>query len=169
MGAVKGARIVHAGDLSTDAIHDLAWHVGTENDRYQEIAIVGDRVIGSWTYGLDYHRGRFRIESHRTDVAKRYQRKGIARALWFNAIERWRPTKIEASIATDEGRAFLARMDAEISYRWPEIFLWVDKRSVDLEVWEGLCWSEARELLRTLGTTKAPARPRLELVAGGAK
>lgn len=159
--------IRHAGDLDTNAAHALVWNVGDIGSRYQEIAVVGDRVVGSWTYDLHYERGRARIDSSRTDVTPRYRRKGVARALWFSAIRRWNPKSINATISTDEGRDFLARMLAEIAYRAPSTQLWVKTRKEDEGSWESHCDWAARELLRRLGEREQVKQP-LKLLKGAA-
>lgn len=164
-------RFVHAGDISTSDAHKLVWNVGEMGCRYQEVAIAGDRVIGSWTYDLEWLRGRARIHSGRTDVTQRFRRKGIARALWFAAVARWNPTRIESTIATDEGRDFLARMTVELAYHAPDLFLWVKTREEDKEVWEELCGWAARSLLQNLGkrdrARAVEAKP-LKLIKGAA-
>lgn len=155
-------RYVHAGDLTTAQAHALVWNVGAVSERYQEIAIVGDKVIGSWTYGLEWHRGKAWINSGRTDVTPRYRRKGVARALWFRAIVRWKPWKIESTIGTDEGRGFLARMAAEIEYRTPKTWLRVKTREEDKPTWQELIGHAARALLRELGDQQAIAAKQVE-------
>jgi GNAT superfamily N-acetyltransferase len=159
----------HAGDLTTEQAHALVWNVGEIGDRYQEIAIVGDKVIGSWTYMLEWHRGRVRINSGRTDVTPKYRRKGVARRLWFAGIDRWKPTRIEATISTDDGRDFLARMTAEVAYRYAELYLWVKQRTEDRETWEERCNWEAAQLLKRLGdrdrAKQLEAKP-LKLIKG---
>jgi hypothetical protein len=159
-------RYVHAGDLTTNQAHELAWLEGDTGSRYQELAIVDDRVVGAWQYDLEWYRGVARINSSRTGVAQRFKRRGIAQAMWMQGIARWRPSRIEAVIATDEGRDFLARMTARIAYVAPNTHLWVKCRAEDNEVWASLCEHESRELLRRLGrdrnaaaTKKLAAKP----------
>lgn len=165
-------RYVHAGDLSTEAALALTWNVGVTGERFQEIAIVGDRVVGSWSYCIEVTRGRYRIDSGSTDVQPRYRRKGIARALWFAGIARWSPTRIESTVGSDEGRDFLARMTAEVAYRAPELLLWVKPRTEDMNCWEDRCSYEARELLKRLSrrdSAKALAtQPLMKLIKAGA-
>lgn len=144
-------KYAHAGDITTNDAHALAWNVGEIESRYQELAIVNDRVIGSWAYGIEWYRGRPRIFSSRTDVAPRFQRKGIARALWFAGIARWNPSRIEATISTDEGRDFLAHMVAQLAYRTQRTMLWVKQRNEDAAQWEERCGWASQHLLRELG------------------
>lgn len=162
-------RYAHAGDLDTNAAHALAWNVGEVSERYQEIAIVGDRVVGAWTYSIEWRRGRAKISSGRTDVTTRYRRKGVARALWLRAIARWNPTYIEARISTDDGLRFLARMTAEIAYRSTDTALFVNTREQDT-CWSEFCEYEARELLRKVGerarAVKSVEVQQLKLVKG---
>lgn len=143
-------RHVHAGDLSTKQAHALVWNVGSIGDRFQEIAIVGDKVVGSWTYSIEWRRGRTYIDSSHTDVMPRYRRKGVARALWLAGIALWNPTSIQSTIGTDEGKLFLARMMAEVAYRAPGLHLSVKTRDDD-DNWDSLCDWEARQLLSRLG------------------
>lgn len=150
-------RFVHAGDLSTADAHKLTWNQGDIGSRYQELAIVGDRVIGAWQYSLEWHRNRARIESCRTDVSTRYQRRGVARMLWMRAVVRWNPSRIEAVISTDQGRDFLARMRAYLALCAPETLLWVKTRSEDAESWDSHCEFWARELLIKVGEERRTA------------
>lgn len=144
-------RYVHAGDLSTADAHKLVWNEGNVADRYQELAIVGDRVIGSWQYTIEWKRKRAHIDSSHTGVSYRYRGRGVARALWMRGITRWKPARIQSTIGTDEGRNFLARMTAWLAYASPETFLWVKRRPEDREHWEMYCANAAHELLRKLG------------------
>ncbi len=163
-------KYIHAGDISTKDAHALTCNVGEVGHRYQEIAIVADRVVGSWTYELEWNRGRARINSSHTDVQLRFRRKGIARALWFAGITRWNPSRIESVIGTNEGRDFLARMNAEVSYRTPDTFLWVKTRTDDEAIWAERCEYEARELLRRVGKherAKAIETRPLKLIKAG--
>jgi hypothetical protein len=147
----KDIRYVHAGDISTQQAHELQWNVGEIDQRYQELAIVGESIVGAWSYHVEYHRGRPRIQSARTDVTRRYQRKGVASKLWLIAIARWSPTQINATISTDEGRDFLASMTARISFQAPDCNLFVHTRSEDEEGWNWRCFYEAQHLLRKVG------------------
>lgn len=143
-------RLVHAGDLTTNQAHALVWNEGSIASRYQELAIAGDRVIGSWQYEIEWHRGRATIDSSHTGVAHRFRRRGIAQTLWMHGMARWKPARIKATIGTDEGRDFLARMMARIAYVSPETFLWVKTRESDTD-WDAQCEYAGRELLRKLG------------------
>jgi hypothetical protein len=161
----------HAGDLTTEQAHALVWNVGEINARHEEIAVVGDRVIGAWTYDVEWHRGRARISSGRTDVTKKFQRKGVARRLWFAGIDRWKPSRIEAIISTDEGFSFLARMHAEIAYRYADTCLWAKRRPEDTPLsWEERTAWEAANLLKRIGdrdrAKQLEAKP-LKLIKGG--
>lgn len=166
-------RFVHAGDLTTKQAHELAWNEGLISHRYQEIAIVGDRVIGSWQYDIEWHRGACVIDSSHTGVSTRFQRRGIAQTLWLHGITRWRPVQIKATIGTDEGRTFLARMLARLAYVSPKTYLSVKPRTEDADTWESLCDYYAREFLRELGQQrieaqkkqKALPKPKLEVAA----
>lgn len=170
-------RYVHAGDLTTNQAHTLTWTEGTIDCRYQEIAIVGDQVIGSWQYEIQWWRGRAIIDSSHTGVATRFRRRGIAIALWMHGIARWKPDTIKALIGTNEGRYFLARMKAQLSYVSPDTFLNVRLREGeggDAACWDSLCEMETCDLLRKLGREQIAAKvnvqkklpkPKLEVAA----
>jgi GNAT superfamily N-acetyltransferase len=145
-------RFVHAGDLTTDQAHALVWNVGEINERHQEIAIVGDKVIGAWTYGVGLGRhGKTVLHSGRTDVTPRQRRKGVAVALWIAGIRRWKPRSIESTIGSDEGRDFLAHMTARLAYFAPGLRLYVKTRAEDNEIWESHCNWSAQQFLRSIG------------------
>lgn len=145
----------HAGDISTARAHELEWQVGEVESRYQEVAIVNDKVIGSWIYAIEWRRGKAYIDSSKTDVTPRHQRRGVARAMWMRGITRWKPTSISATIATDQGRDFLARMHAWIAYAAPETRLWVKTRPEDAASWDSNCSYYAWQLLQKLGDQRA--------------
>lgn len=166
-------RLVHAGDLPTKEAHALLWSEGELGLRYQELAIVGDQVVGAWQYHVEWQRGKAKIDSSHTGVATRFRRRGIAQALWMHGVARWKPVSIEATIGTDEGRDFLARMMARLAYLSPETRLWVKPRNEDANTWESLCDFYAHELLNRLGkeriareATKKLPKPKLEVVNG---
>lgn len=169
---MNALRYVHAGDLDTNDAHDLVWNVGEIGDRYQEIAIDDDRVVGSWTYYPEWNRRRLKLRSGRTDVTPRFQHKGVARALWMRGVARWKPTTIEATISTDQGRDFLARMRAWLSFYAPETFLHVSTRAEDRDTWESHVQWAALQLLKRLGEQALEAQrakqptPALQLVKG---
>lgn len=145
-------KYVHAGDLTTKQALALIWNEGCDGARYQEIAIVGDQVVGSWQYDLEWYRGKVTIDSLHTGVATRFQRRGIAKALWMHGVARWKPTHIKALIGTDEGRGFLASMRAVFSYVSPATFLYVKLRNEEERgTWNSLCEHETRDFLRKLG------------------
>jgi hypothetical protein len=165
-------RYEHAGDLKTDEVLDLIWAVGSDNERFQEIAIVGDKVIGSWSYTLCTKGSRNWIDSSHTDVAPRFRKRGIAATLWRRGVQRWNPTRIAATIGSDEGRCLLARMHAEFSYSHPSLHMDI-KPGTDADSWDR--WHEAMRyaatsMLRRLHDrdvhAKKPA-PQLTAVAGG--
>lgn len=148
----------HAGDLATSEAHALEWTVGDRNSRHQEIAICNGRVIGAWDYSLESRRRRWAITSAYTEVHARFRRRGIARELWLRGVALWDPCCIEASIASNEGREFLATMEAVLAHRRPKLWLTVTLRSEDKESWqEARAWA-AIYYLRELGETKAPAK-----------
>lgn len=144
-------RYAHAGDLASSQAHELVWNVGEINERHQEIALVDNRVIGAWTYGIGWRRGRVIIHSARTDVTPRYRRRGVAVALWLAGIRRWKPMAIESTIGSDEGLEFLSHMVARLAYFAPGLRLWVKPRAEDNEIWESRCSWAAQDFLRTLG------------------
>jgi predicted GNAT family acetyltransferase len=145
-------RYAHAGDLTTKQVLALTWAEGCDGNRFQEIAIVGEQVIGSWQYEVEWHRGKVTIDSSHTGVATRFQRRGIAKALWMHGVARWKPTQIKAMIGTDDGRGFLASMRALFAYASPSTWLHVQLRNEDeRHVWDSLCEHESRDFLRKLG------------------
>lgn len=163
-------RIVHAGDLDTNEATGLHWRVSDPNGRFQEIAIVGDKVVGAWVYEHPEARGRGTwMRSIRTDVARGFQGRGLATRLWFHGIERWRPTRLIATYVSGQGRVFLARMFAELAYRKPEIFLdvTINKEDHDLVNYERMY--SAQRLLNDIGRAVAAkkATPQLTAIAGG--
>lgn len=152
-------RYVRAGDLTTAQVQALVWNgYGTSCERFQELAIVDDRVIGSWKYVLERRRGTWRIDSSYTEVMPRYRKKGVARSLWFSGIRRWEPSRISSMIGSDEGRTFLARMQAELAYYRPELMLWVKRRPEDQDTWDSHCEWAARKVLRKLGEQARAAK-----------
>lgn len=169
---MTAVRFVHAGDMQTDDVLDLVWTVGCDNDRFQEVAIAGDKVIGSWSYTLGSRGKRYTIDSCRTDVAPRFRRRGIAIALWLAGVARWNPVRIDATIASSEGRWLLARVHAELRYRAPQTSLIVNHENGDAnarELWnEAKAWaceSMLERLAEARATKKAPAQ--LTAIAGG--
>ena len=167
-------RFAHAGDLSTEEAIDLRWMEGCDGLRFQEIAIVGDQVIGSWQYEVQLKRGQYHIDSNHTGVMPRYRRRGVAQALWRQGIMRWHPRSIESTIGSDEGRSFLAYMTAWLAYAAPDVRLWVKKREEDKSLWVASCGDHAHDLLTKLGqdrrrTEKSPQKqlptPKLEVVS----
>jgi len=161
-------RYAHSGDLTTNQAHELEWCEGGIGERYQEIAIVGDRVIGAWSYEPKWERGRLTIDSQHTGVMPRYRRRGVAQALWMHGLARWRPRRIEAMIGTDEGRDFLARMTARLAFAMPDTFLWVKRRDEDRDVWDALCENASRRLLNQLGRDRIAATKKLPKTAAPA-
>lgn len=153
-------RIVHAGDLSTRDAFKLTWLVGDRSLRLQEIAICDGRVVGSWQYGVEAKGRNWWIDSAYTEVAKRFQRRGLAVRLWHHGIARWRPSRIKASIGTPAGMMFLARMIAELEYSNPSLFLEVKVPPDDHESWTYQKEHAAREKLRELGKAAAASAPK---------
>lgn len=156
MANAADLRIVHAGDLTTAQAFALQWQVGALHNRLQEIAICGGRVVGSWEYEVHAKGRNWWIDSSHTEVAKRFQRRGLAIRLWRHGIARWKPTRIAATVGTHEGLCFLARMRAELAYAQPSISLDVKVAPDNYEAWHRYLRIEAHAKLRELGKA-APA------------
>lgn len=94
-----------------------------KGDRFMELAIRGNRVIGWWTYSVGRKRGRTIIDSVSTNIQQRFRRKGIARKLWLSGISYWAPDRITSTIGSWQGCSFLASMQVLLAVEHPEIFL----------------------------------------------
>lgn len=87
----------------------------SRNDRFQTVAIAGDRLVGRWAFTPNAPGGV--ISSSHTWVSGSYRRQGIAVQLWLAGVKTWSPFRIEASIASWNGAALLARMTVELAGR----------------------------------------------------
>lgn len=85
----------------------------SRSDRFQTVAIDGDRLVGRWSFTPNGVGGP--IWSSHTWVSGSYRRQGLARRLWLAGVEEWAPSYIEASIASWTGAALLASMKVRLA------------------------------------------------------
>lgn len=156
-------RYVNAHEI--DDVFALDWGAANAGDRFQELAIVGSKVIGVWSYTPKNRRGRVVIDSAYTDVRAKFRRGGVARQLWINGITRWDADIVEAEVATWKGLEFLARMMALLAFVRPELVLDVDTGNDFAGSWERLRREAALAELRRRGAGNIP--PRATFVVDG--
>jgi hypothetical protein len=108
-------RIVDAVDIDVTTIKTM--HRFNRDDRFQILALDGDRLVGWWSYNPRRDRGGRWLDSFRTEVAARYRRTGLGVAMWRFGIAKWKPYRIAVTIGSGHGAGFVAALRCELAGR----------------------------------------------------